>query len=612
MSFTVRAGYKSCSHIFKTDIMKRNILFLLITILTSALVANAQGVASLIVYNANIVTLDVSRPTAQALAISGDRIIAVGNNDEILRSKAATTKLVNANGRTIIPGIYDSHLHVIRGGRFFNAELRWEGVKSLSRALQMLKEQAARTPKGEWVRVVGGWNEYQFAEKRLPGLQEINAATGNTPTFILYLYGHAYINKAGLKALQIDENTPNPAGGLIQKDPDGKPTGLLVAEPSAFLLYSTLAKLPELTTAEKVNSTQLFMSELNRLGVTSVMDAGGGFQNFPDDYGITDSLSRKGALTVRLPYYLYPQKPGAEQQDFSRWIGMVDIDHQDGERAETEYFVEGGGESIVATGADFENFAKPRPELSAAMEKQFKETVTLLVKNRWPFRLHATYNESIGRFLNVLEEVNKEYPLNGLPWLFDHAETVSTENLQRIKAMGGGISIQHRMAYQGESFISRYGKKAALNTPPVKTMLEMGLKVGGGTDGTRVSSFNPWVALYWLTTGKTIGGKEVTAKENRLDRITALKIYTQGSASLVNQEKDRGTIKEGYLADIAVLNNDYLKVDAEQIKDIESVLTVLDGKIVYGAHEFKALAPAKQKAIPAWSPVNFYGGYQYK
>jgi predicted amidohydrolase YtcJ len=571
-----------------------------------------QQAATLIIYNGNIVTLDDANPTAQAVAIANDKIVAVGTNDEVLKYKSSSSKMVDAKGRTIIPGLFDSHLHVIRGGRFYNTELRWEGVKTLSRALQMLKEQAARTPKGQWVRIVGGWNEYQFAEKRLPTLKEINDASGNTPTFILYLYGHAYINKAGLKALNIDENTPNPPAGLIQKDADGNPTGLLVAEPSAFILYSTLAKLPELTSAEKANSTKLFMSELNRLGVTSVMDAGGGFQNFPDDYGITDSLSKLGLLTVRLPYYLYPQKPGAELQDFSRWIGMIDIDHQPGKESETEYFVEGGGESIVATGADFENFAKPRPELAAAMEKQFKETVSLLVKNRWPFRLHATYNESITRFLNVIEEVNKEYPINGLPWLFDHAETVSETNLQRIKALGGGISIQGRMAYQGESFISRYGKKAALDAPPVKKMLSMGLKVGGGTDGTRVASFNPWVALYFFTTGKTVGGKQVMAKENKLDRTTALKIYTQGSASLVNMDKDRGAIKEGFLADLAILSDNYLKIDDEQIKNLHSLLTILDGKIVYGDGEFKSVAPTLPKAIPSWSPVNYYGGYQYK
>lgn len=231
-----------------------------------------------------------------------------GTNEQVLTLKSRQTKVVDAKGNRVIPGLFDSHLHVIRGGRFYNTELRWDAVTSLKRALEMLKEQAQRTPTGQWVRVVGGWNEYQFEEKRLPTIEEINAATGEVPAFILYLYGKAWLNKAGLKKLGIDGDTPNPPAGLIEKDNDGNPTGLLVAEPNAFILYSTLAKLPELTTEQKINSTLQYMTELNRLGVTAVMDAGGGFQNFPDDYAITDSLNRLGKITVRLPYFLFAQK----------------------------------------------------------------------------------------------------------------------------------------------------------------------------------------------------------------------------------------------------------------------------------------------------------------
>jgi len=575
----------------------------------------AQDKADLIVTNGKIITLDDQFPAGEAIAIAGNKILAVGNNQQILRFKRTGSRMIDAKGKTVIPGIYDSHLHVIRGGRFYNTELRWDGVKTLKHALAMLKEQAARTPEGQWVRVVGGWTEYQFEEKRLPTLAEINEATGKTPTFILYLYGQAYLNKAGIEKLAITGDTPNPAGGLIQKDPLGQPTGLLIAEPSAFILYSTLAKLPELSQEEKINSTKLFMSELNSLGVTSVMDAGGGFQNFPDDYAITDQLAKRGELTVRLPYYLFAQKPGTELQDYIKWISMVEITehsrdtHSDNQS--TEYYVQGGGENLVSSAGDFENFIKPRPELPVLMEAQLKAVISKLVKHRWPFRLHATYNESISRFLDVIEQVNKETPLNGLTWFFDHAETVSNENLDRIKALEGGIAIQDRMAFQAETFISRYGKHAALNTPPVRRMLEKQIRVGGGTDGTRVSSYNPWIGIYQFVTGKSVGGIEFTAKENRLDRIAALKLYTQGSASLIHQEQDRGMLKKGYLADLVILSADYLNMDEEEIKSIRSELTILNGKAVYGSGEFKQQAPVVSKALPTWSPVNFYGGYQH-
>lgn len=572
---------------------------------------NAQK-ADLIVTNGKITTMDDKNPEVQAVAIKDHKIFRTGTNAQILKLKGSSTKLIDAKGNRVIPGLFDSHLHVIRGGRFYNTELRWDGVKTLKRALEMLKEQAQRTPKGQWVRVIGGWNEYQFEEKRLPTLAEINEATAEVPTFVMYLYGKAWLNKAGLKELNINGDTPNPSQGLIEKDSNGDPTGLLVAEPNAFILYSTLAKLPELSEAEKENSTLQYMTELNRLGVTAVMDAGGGFQNFPDDYGTTDALNKQGKITVRLPYYLFAQKKGSELSDYTKWTGMVDIDdHGHNGHNEIDYHVNGGGENLVSDGADFENFLFPRPELPATMEKNMKDVVSLLVKKRWPFRIHATYNESITRFLNVIEEVNRETPLNGLVWFIDHAETVSEENMKRIKTMGGGIAVQHRMAYQGESFIHRYGKKAALASPPVKKMLEMGIPVGLGTDGTRVASYNPWVALYWVTSGKTLGGTQVMAKENALDRKTALSLSTFGGYELI-KDYEKGKIKEGYFADLTILDRDYFSVNEEEIKDITSKLTIVDGKVVYGDETYKHVAPASLPVLPEWSPVKYYGGYQTK
>lgn len=592
----------------------KNIIFTVLVLFGLSTIAQSKQSPTLIVFNAKVHTLDNANTIAEAIAVQNGKIIKVGKSSSILKLKTKNTKLVDAKGKTIVPGIFDSHMHIIRGGRFYNTELRWDGVRSLKRALTMLKEQAQRTPEGQWVRVVGGWNAYQFEEKRLPTLAEINEATGNVPTFILHLYGHAYLNKAGLTALNINAETPSPKGGLVQKDEMGNPTGLLVAEPNAYLLYATLAKLPELTDEQKTNSTQLFMSEMNRLGVTSIMDAGGGFQNYPDDYGITDLLAKEDKLTIRLPFYLFAQKPGSELIDYTKWISEVEIgEHDDHKKSDKlEYYVQGGGENLVASAGDFENFDKPRPDLSPEMEGQLKAVIGTLVKNRWPFRLHATYNESITRFLNVIEEVNGETPLNGLLWFFDHAETISEENLVRIKALGGSIAIQHRMAYQAESFIKRYGKKAAENTPPVKKMLDLGITVGMGSDGTRVSSFNPWIGLYWLTTGKSIGETKHQADKNVLDRTTALKLFTQGSAKLVRLDADRGMIKENYLADFIVLSDDYFSVADRKIQDITANLTVVDGKIVYADDVFQGLSKPLPKAIPEWSPVNFYGGYQKK
>lgn len=593
--------------------MRLILLSACLLIMISTAPVNAQSRADVIIINGNVTTLDEKNPRAEAVVISKNRIAYVGNKKDALKYKDQSTQVIDARGRTIIPGLFDSHLHVIRGGRFYNSELRWDGVTTLKRALQILKEQAQRTPPGQWVRVVGGWNEFQFEEKRLPTLEEINAVTREVPTFVLYLYGKAWLNAAALQLLGINSDSPNPPGGLIEKDSAGNPTGLLIAEPNAFILYSTLARLPELTREEKVNSTIHYMRELNSLGVTAVMDAGGGFQNFPDDYGITDSLNNAGLITVRLPYFLFAQKKGSELSDFQKWTGMVDIEvHEPNGQNEIEYHVQGGGENIVAEAADFENFLLPRPDLPHNMEQQLKPVIELLVKKRWPFRLHATYNESISRDLTVIEQVNKETPLNGLTWMLDHAETISEENLQRVKALGGGIAIQHRMAYQGESFIRRYGKKAAAGSPPVKRMLELGIPVGLGTDGTRVASYNPWVALFWVTTGKTIGNTQVMDKTKTLSRISALELMTSGGYALIKEEHEKGKIQTGYYADIVILDKDYFTIPDHEIPDIASLLTIVDGRIVYGTLDYQHLAPPAPGVIPSWSPVKYYGGYQRK
>ncbi|WP_194972562.1 amidohydrolase [Aquiflexum lacus] len=573
----------------------------------------------LILHNAKIITLDNERPQAESVSVKNGKIISVGENKDILKSKGTGTIIIDAKGKTVIPGLFDSHNHVIRGGRFYNTELRWDGVRTLERALEMLKIQAERTPPGQWVRVVGGWSPYQFEEQRFPTLEEINKATGDIPTFVLYLYGHAYLNQAGLKALNINSSTPSPRGGLIEKDLDGNPTGLLIAEPSAFLLYSTLAKLPELSQEEQINSTKHYMWELNRLGITSVVDAGGGFQNFPEDYGITDLLYEKQELTVRMPYYLFAQNAGSEFDDYQKWIQSVEIgpscDIEDvstpnhfGKRF-LEYHVQGGGENLVASAADFENFDQPRPELAPAMETQLKKVLELLISNRWPFRLHATYGESIHRFLNVIEEINGEIPLDGLLWFIDHAETVSENSLQRIKALGGGIAIQHRMAYQGESFIKRYGKELAGGSPPLSRIIELEIPLGMGSDGTRVSSFNPWVGLYWLSTGKTVGGNQQLFQENILSRKKALELYTKGSASLLRLS-DRGTISKGMIADFVILSEDYFQIEAEKILEIEALVTVVNGEIVFAQQDFIHYWQELPAAMPQWSPINAFGGYQ--
>jgi len=559
--------------------------------------------AELILHNARIATLDPLTPEVAAVAIAEGRILETGDERTILKRAGATTKIINLQGRTVIPGLNDSHIHVIRGGLNYNMELRWDGVPSLAIALRMLKEQALRTPVPQWVRVVGGWTEFQFAERRMPTLEEINAASPDTPVFVLHLYDRALVNRAGLHAIGYTKETPDPPGGLIERDRHGNPTGLLIAKPNALILYSSLAKGPKLGFADQVNSTRHFMRELNRLGITSAIDAGGGFQNYPDDYRVIEHLVEQNQLTLRIAYNLFTQRPKEEYDDFAGWAGIV----SPGQGSDI-YKMNGAGEMLVFSAADFEDFLEPRPDLQPVLEAELKKVIRLLVANRWPFRLHATYDQSISRFLNVFEEVDRELPFNGLRWFFDHAETISEHSMERVRNLGGGIAIQDRMAFQGEYFVNRYGAEAAQRTPPISRMLNLGIPVGAGTDATRVSSYNPWVSLYWLVSGKTVGGMALYDEKNRLCRNTALRLYTEGSAWFSGDDGKKGRITAGQLADLAVLSADYFTVPEDEIKGIESVLTVMDGKIVHGSAGFAGLAPPLPPVSPDWAPTGVYGG----
>ncbi|WP_374580492.1 amidohydrolase [Pseudoduganella sp.] len=558
----------------------------------------------LILHNGRFTTLDRSQPEAAAVAVTGGRFSHVGETREILPLAGPHTRIIDLQGRRVLPGLIDNHLHLIRGGLNFNMELRWDGVRSLADAMAMLRAQVAITPAPQWVRVVGGFTEHQFVEKRLPTIEELNAAAPDTPVFILHLYDRALLNGAALRAVGYDRDTPQPPGGQILRDSAGNPTGLLLAKPNASILYATLAKGPKLPPEYQLNSTRHFMRELNRLGVTGALDAGGGNQNYPEDYQVIQQLADAGQLTVRLAYNLFTQKPKQEKEDFLHWA-----QHSKYQQGDDYFRHNGAGEMLTFSAADFEDFREPRPDLPATMEDDLEGVVRILVQNRWPWRMHATYDETISRALDVFEKVNRDMPLDGLHWFFDHAETISPQSVERIAALGGGVAVQHRMAYQGEYFVERYGAAAAEATPPVKYLLESGVKVSAGTDATRVASYNPWVSLSWLTTGRTVGGMRLYPQRNLLDREAALRMWTENVTWFSNEEGKKGRIAVGQLADVMVPDRDFLRCPEDEIADTTSLLTVVGGKVVYAAGPFAGFDAPLPPAMPDWSPVRRYGGY---
>ncbi|WP_430390133.1 amidohydrolase [Dyella sp. 20L07] len=559
---------------------------------------------TLIIHNAKVHTGVARRPEAQAIAMTGNRIAAIGTNGQVRSLAGPATQMIDAGRRRVIPGLIDAHQHMIRDALTYNAALHWDGVPSLAIAMHLLAEQVARTPPPQWVRVIGGFSECQFEEQRLPTLEELNQVAPSTPVAILHLHDRVLLNAAALRTCDYTRDTHDPPNAHIEWDSTGAPTGLFIAMPDTALLEAVLAHGPTLPYECQINSTRHFMWELNRFGITSVIDAGGTHQNYPDDYRAIEELQLHRQLTVRVAYHLSAQHAREELADFAHWTASIP-NHQ----GDAFYRLNGAGEALVHSAMDFSNFRQPRPELSAGMETELERVVRLLVTQRWPWRMHATYDETIERALDVFERVDREMPLQGLRWFFDHAETVSDRNLERIARLGGGVVVQPRMAYQGEYFVARHGAAAAANTPPFKRMLETGIPVGVGSDASHMGSHNPWATLHWLTTGKTLGGTSLYPKDRCLGRTTALSLHTQANAWFSDEEGIKGQLDIGQLADVVVLSDDYFEVSDEAMRHIVSLLTIVDGRIVYADGPFQAHDITPPPVMPDWSPAQTSGGY---
>jgi hypothetical protein len=461
--------------------------------------------------------------------------------------------------------------------------------------------------------VVGGWSYAQFEEKRLPTLDELNAIAPDTPVFVLYVYTSALLNKACLRYLGIDKNFPGNKypGGTIVRDASGEPSGLLLADPSALILYSTLHDGPKLDMEQQMLSSRHFMKELNRLGITSSLDCGGGFQNWPDDYVVIKELHKRNQLTMRIGVSTFIQRPGKELEDFRDWTERYSPRFNGQGEGDDMFYLIGGGEMLVRSIYDFEVFNMPRVVPPPNAEADLERVVRLLAEKKWPFRFHATYDETVTRHLDVLERVHREIPIDKLHWICDHAESLSDRNIERIAAMNGGVAIQNRIAFQEIPFLERYGPDAADEAPPIKRILKAGVPVGAGTDMSRVSSYNPWACLRWLVTGKGEGGAVLLSARTRLDRDTALRIWCD-NAWFSREERRKGRLAPGLLGDFALLSEDYFTVDEDRIADLHSVLTVVGGRVVHASAEHAALDTQLPDLAPGWSPVRHYTSWRGK
>ncbi len=543
------------------------ILFLLFLFTGAALAQPADTV----LLNGKILTgKDFS--VREALAVRDGRILATGRSADVRKLAGKGTRVVDLQGRTVIPGLIDSHMHAIRAALSFATEVNWIGAATLEEALARIRDGAKRAGPGGWLIVAGGWTEQQFREKRRPTQAELAAAAQGHPVYVQWFYAWSMLTQPALEALKIKEDADLPAGLKLERGADGRPTGAVTGS----AIVALFARLPTPNFAEQVDGTRKFFRELNRLGLTGVIDPGG-FNMSPEAYQPLFKVWRDGQLTVRVSYSLFSQKRAKELEEFKELAQMTPMGFGD------EWLrFNGIGERVT--------FGMYNNDAPSDEEKQ-----QLYVAAKWAaergmnLTQHWNNDRSVHHLLDVFERVNKELPIAPLRWSIAHLNDASDVSLARMKALGVGWAMQNAMYFDGERFVAERGAAAGRRAPPIVSALRIGVVTGAGTDAHRVMSYNPFVALQWLLDGKTTGGTVLREPEQIPSRAEALRLYTAGSAWFDHTDRRRGTLEPGKLADLAVLSKDYLRVPVADIGSIESLLTMVGGRVVYAAGPYEKL-----------------------
>ena len=532
--------------------------------------ARAQP-ADTVLLNGKIVQYDAA--PAEALAVRDGRIAAIGRSADIRVFAGPATRVIDLGGRTVIPGLIDSHIHAIRAGLTYTSEVHWIGARSLAEALDRIRAAARTAPKGSWLVVAGGWTALQFAEARHPTQAEIAAAAPDHHVYVQLLYNAVLLSPGGFEALGIAADAELASRVKIETGSGGVPNGWLGGDNRT--ISDLFDKLPQPGFAQQVAGTRAFFRTLNSLGITGVLDPGG--YNLPiEAYRPLFQVWRDRALTIRVAYSLCAPRRDHELADFQALTAMLPMGFGD-----DWLRFNGIGENV--TWGMYNNEAP-----TEAQKEQLYQVLRWAAQRGLTATFHWHNNRSAHHLLDVLERVDRDMPVAALRWSIAHLNDASSESLARMKALGVGWLMQNAFYFRGEAFIGQRGADAIRFAPPIGTALRMGIPIGAGTDAHRVMSYNPFVSVQWMLDGKTVSGLPTRTAEETPTRIDALRLYTEGSAWFAHDDKRLGSLGVGKLADLAVLTQDYLTIPVDQIGEIRSLLTMVGGRIVYAAEPYAA------------------------
>jgi predicted amidohydrolase YtcJ len=552
-----------------------------VSVVFAGSVALAQ-VPSFIFYNGKVVTLDPKSSVVSAVAVAGDGIVAVGDDASVRALAGAGTRSVDLNGRTVIPGLIDSHLHAIRAGVTHRSEVDWSTVKTLEEGLAKIAAQAKARP-GEWVLVPGGWHMTQMKEQRAPTGEELARVGGDSPVYVQHMYDFAVLNPKAMERLGITKESKIAPAGKVLLDDKGEPTGQI--EGDLATLSALFARTVKPDFAEQVAGTRAFFKHLASVGLTGVIDPAGGGMT-PDAYQPLFQLWQRGELPIRISFF-FNGRPGNEIADLKQYALMLPRNFGDDWMKALglgEIMVWGFHDGALGRSPDF----KPRP----GAPETLREIAHWAAARGLRIQMHATMDTTATQILDIFEEADAKNSIKDLRWVIAHLEDASPRSLDRMKKLGMGYLVQNRTLFEGERWPKFVSPEVVKRAPPVLEALQRGIAVGAGTDGTRVSTHAPFQTLQWMLDGKTARGIALRAKEHTPSREQALRMHTLGSAWFSADEDKRGSLEKGKWADLLILDQDYFSVPEDRISTIRPLLTMVGGKVSYAAPQYSELAPA--------------------
>ena len=549
---------------------------------TTASMAGSKPVPDLILINGKIITVDETFSIRTGLAVRGDRILAVGNDAAMRALAGPATRVVDLHGRAVIPGLIDNHNHFIRATEHWANEARLDGVTSRRQALAILHAKAAALPAEAWVLTLGGWFEDQFVDQPQGFTRaELDHATGDHPTFVQSMYDHAFVNSAWLKAMGIPVTRSGGAGAKISglgafvvRDATGRATGRLNG--GFPMIAAAMRRFPPVLEAAQVAGIKAAMAYYNSLGLTTVYDPGGmGIQDA--SYARLQKLADAQALTLRIFYTLWGGMGVDSPRKAARVVARINANHPF--QGDVWYDRIAFGE-VYYPRFHWDRIMRavhPTPEDVAAA----RSILMAAAAGGWPVQTHAVQPENIDRLFAVMADINRVHPLRALRWSVTHADMIGAPQIARARDLGVNLQLRSQRVIGGSAAAFKKYGEAVYHMPPLRLVADSGITFGLGTDGTKAAQINPFVTLWWATTGKMLNG-QVILKEV-LTRQEALIAHTRSNAWMTFQEANLGAIRPGLLADMLVLDRDYLTVPLDDIKNIRPVATIVAGQVVYGA-----------------------------